>query len=117
MKNCVPSLVVVVLTNQPRLCYNALNFGCGISDWHNMIGVAIRGAAAKVETQSTKYRSYKNFDQGAFNDDVGRIPFHAAYGLRISMISTGPMRDSCPRLSTYMHQLKNMKTKLKNHPT
>ena len=79
MKNCVPSLVDVILTNQPRLCFNALNFGCGISDWHNMIGVANRGAAAKVETQSTQYRSYKNFDQGAFNDDVGRIPFHAAY--------------------------------------
>ena len=79
IKNCVPSLVDVVLTNQPRLCFNALNFGCGISDWYNMIGVAIRGAAARVETQSTKYRSYKNFDQGAFNDDVGRIPFHAAY--------------------------------------
>ena len=27
MKNCVPSLVDVVLTNQPRLCFNALNFG------------------------------------------------------------------------------------------
>ena len=44
-----------------------------------MIGVAIRGAAARVETQSTKYRSYKKFDQGAFNDDVGQIPFHVAY--------------------------------------
>ena len=42
MKNCVPSLVDVILTNQPRLCFNALNFGCCISDWHNMIGVAIR---------------------------------------------------------------------------
>ena len=44
-----------------------------------MIGVAIRGAAARVVTQSTKYRSYKNFDQGAFNNDIGRIPFHVAY--------------------------------------
>ena len=59
--------------------FNALNFGCGISDWHNMIRVAIRGAAARVNTQSTKYRSYKNFDQGAFNDDIGQIPIHAAY--------------------------------------
>ena len=79
MKNCVPSLVDVVITNQPRLCFNALNFGCGISDWHNMIGVSIRGAAARVDTQNTKYRSYKGFDQGAFNNDIGRIPFYAAY--------------------------------------
>ena len=54
MKNCVPSLVDVVITNQPRLCFNALNFGCGISDWQNMIGVTIRGAAARVDTQNTK---------------------------------------------------------------
>ena len=79
MKNCVPSLVDVILTNQPRLCFGTLNFSCGISDWHNMIGVAIRGAATRVESQSTKYRSYKNFDQGSFNNDVGQIPFHAAY--------------------------------------
>ena len=79
MKNCVPPLVDAIITNQPCLCFKALNFGCGISDWHNMIGVAIRGAAARVDTQSTKYRSYKNFDQGAFNNDIGRIPFHAAY--------------------------------------
>ena len=79
MKNCVPSLVDVILTNQPRLCFNSLNFGCGISDWHNMVGVAIRGAAARVEEQRTKYRSFKNFDQNVFNGDVARIPSHAAY--------------------------------------
>ena len=79
MKNSVPSLVDVILTNQPRLCFNALNFGCGISDWHNMIGVAIRGTATRVETQSTKNRSYENFDQETFNNDIGQIPFHAAY--------------------------------------
>ena len=61
MKNCVPSLVDVILTNQPRLCFNSLNFGCGISDWHNVVGVAIRGAAARVEEQRTKYRSFKKF--------------------------------------------------------
>ena len=63
MKNCVPSLVDVILTNQPRLCFNSLNFGCGIIDWHNMVGAAIRGAAARVEEQRTKYRSFVNFDQ------------------------------------------------------
>ena len=79
MKNCQPSLVDVILTNQPRLCFGALNFGCGISDWHNMIGVAVRGTAVRDQKQKTKYRSFKNFDPKEFNDDVGRIPFHAAY--------------------------------------
>ena len=62
MKNCQPSLVDVILTNQPRLCFGALNFGCGISDWHNMIGVAVRGTAVRDQKQKTKYRSFKNFD-------------------------------------------------------
>ena len=33
-------------------------------------------------------------DEKEFNDDVGRIPFHAAYAFNVSMISmasTGPM--------------------------
>ena len=43
MKNCNPSLVDVILTNKPRFCFNAVNFGCGISDWHNLIGVVVKG--------------------------------------------------------------------------
>ena len=79
MKNCVPSLVDVILTNQPRFCFNAVNFSCGVSDWHNMIGVAVRDTAAKSEKRRTKYRGFKNFDQQAFNADVSQIPFHVAY--------------------------------------
>ena len=70
MKNCVPSLVDVVLTNQRRLCFNALSFGCGINDWYNMFGVAIRGAAVRVETQSAKYISYKNFEGGGWSGEL-----------------------------------------------
>ena len=29
--------------------------------------------------QKTKYRSFKNFDQNEFYEDVGQVPFHAAY--------------------------------------
>ena len=78
-KNCIPSLVDVIFTNQPRFCFNSRNFGFGIRDCHSIIGVAVRGAPVRMEEQSTKYRGFKNFDQNAFNDDVGQIPFHAAY--------------------------------------
>ena len=44
-----------------------------------MIGVAVRGAAVREQKQKTKYRSFKNFDQNEFNEDVGQVPFHAAY--------------------------------------
>ena len=76
MKNCQPSLVDVILTN---LCFGALNFGCGISDWHKMIGVAVRGAEVREQKQKTKYRSFKNYDPNEFNEDVSQVPFHAAY--------------------------------------
>ena len=46
MKHCVLSLVDVILTNQPQYCFNANNFGCGISDWHNMIGIVVKDASA-----------------------------------------------------------------------
>ena len=49
MKNSTPSLVDVLLTNKPRYCCNAINFGCGVSDWYNLIGVMIKGTAARVE--------------------------------------------------------------------
>ena len=79
MKNCNPSLVDVILTNKPRFFFNAVNFGCDISDWHNLIGVVVKGATARVEKRRINYRSYKKFEEKEFNDDVGRIPFHAAY--------------------------------------
>ena len=79
MKNCNPSLVDIILTNKPRFCFNAVNFACGISDWHNLIGVVVKGATARVEKRRINYRSYKNFEEKEFSDDVGLIPFHAAY--------------------------------------
>ena len=79
IKNCIPSLVDVILTNKHRFCFNAISFGCGISDWHKLIGMVVKGATARVEKWRIKYRSYKTFDEKAFSDDVGRIPFHAAY--------------------------------------
>ena len=79
MKNCNPSLVDVILTNQPQYCFNAINFGCGISDWHNMIGVVVKGATVRNEKIKSKYRSFKHFDAAQFERDVGEIPFHAAY--------------------------------------
>ena len=77
MKNCTPSLVDAFLTNKPNFCFNNLNFGCGVSDGHNLIGVEVKGATARVEKKRTKNRSYKNFDKAGFAEDVGRIPFQA----------------------------------------
>ena len=78
MKNCSPSLVDVILTNKSHYCFNPIKFGCGISEWHNMIGVLVKGSAPKVEKQKINYRSYKKIDEKCFNDGIGQVPFHAA---------------------------------------
>ena len=86
MKNSTSSLVDVILTNKSQFCFNAFNFGCGISDWHNMTGVVVKGSTARTEKPRTNYHSYKNFDQEQFNEGVGGIPFHAAYVFNIDDI-------------------------------
>ena len=79
MKNSKSSLVDVLLTNKHQYCCNALNFGCGVSDWHNLVGVMIKGTSARVEKRRVQYRSFKSFDEKQFCSDVGQIPFDAAY--------------------------------------
>ena len=76
MESCQLSLVGVILTNQPGLYFGALNFGCGINDWHNVIGVAVRGTTVRDQEQKTKYRILKTFDQKEFNENVDWAPFH-----------------------------------------
>ena len=69
----------VIVTNKPQYCCNALNFDCGVSDWHNLVGVMIKGTSARVEKRRVQYQSFKGFDEKQFSSDVGQIPFDAAY--------------------------------------
>ena len=39
----------------------------------------IKGTAARVEKRRVQYRSFNGFDEKRFNEDVGQIPFDAAY--------------------------------------
>lgn len=79
MKNSATSLVDVILALKSWLCFNAYNLGCEISDWHNMIDVVVKGSTAKAEKRRANYRSFKNFDQVRFNEDIGKIRFQWAY--------------------------------------
>ena len=55
------------------------NAASDISDWHNLVSVVIKGAAPPPAKRKIKCRTYNNFDEEAFNDAVGVIPFHVAY--------------------------------------
>ena len=59
MKNCIPSLVDVVLTNQKNKCFNIQNCPTGISDCHNIISVTIKGDVPVQKRQIITYKSYK----------------------------------------------------------
>ena len=90
MKHCTPTLVDVFLTNKPNFCFNVLNFGCCVSDWHNLVGVVVKGATARVEKKRTKYRSYEKFDeQGSVRMSVGyHFRLHKVIRLQRSGIDT-----------------------------
>ena len=74
-----PSLVDVLLTNQPQYLFNSFNFDCGLSDCHNMIGILVKGKAPFVPNEKVQYRSFKDFNEADFNADVQNIPFHISY--------------------------------------
>ena len=49
IKDCKPSLLDVILTNSKSLCMKIVNFGTGISDWHNMINTVINNQFPKMK--------------------------------------------------------------------
>ena len=55
------------------------NVACGISDWNNFIFVFGKGTAPPPAKRKIKSRTEHIFDDEAFNDLVGVIPFHVAY--------------------------------------
>jgi hypothetical protein len=66
-KDCVPSLVDVVLTNKKSSCFNTLNLRTGVSDCHNLISTTAQ------QRSKITYRSYRTFDIDKFNNDIDQI--------------------------------------------
>jgi hypothetical protein len=63
-------LIDVILTNRSTLCQNIQNFNCGLSDVHNIISVQIKGTIPRINKKFVEYRSFKNFDQEFFLNDL-----------------------------------------------
>ena len=70
-KDVLPTLMDVILTNTPNKCQNATNFNCGLSDYHNLISVQLKGEIPKlkkimlhteVSKNLTMRNSYKNYN-------------------------------------------------------
>jgi len=69
-----PSLIDVILTPSARRLGNVINFDCGLSDHHNFIATCSRVQVAKPKKGPVTYRSYRHFNEEAFNDDMNCLP-------------------------------------------
>ena len=78
LKGPVPTLLDVVLVTKPRRFAGTLNCECIPSDFHNFIGAATKKYAPTAEHRKIIYRSYKNFNDLQFIDDVISASFHVA---------------------------------------
>ena len=78
IKNNTPTLIDVILINSKNLLCNTINFNCGLSDCHNMICTSLKEQCDPVVKKKVIFRSYKNFEEQQFNDDLSRVPTHVA---------------------------------------
>ena len=74
-KGDTPSSIDVLLSTEPKRCKNSLNSSCSISDFHNLTCVATKLHKPHIEPKTIYYRSYRNFDDNIFLNDVQKIPF------------------------------------------
>ena len=73
-----PTLLDVILVNNPRKYSGVFNVPCELSDVHNIIGAATRRFAPLLKPHTVYYRSYKNFNDEYFLNDISMSPFHVA---------------------------------------
>ena len=73
-----PNLLDVILVSNPKRYAGTVNCDCPVSDVHNFIGVATKRHTPLYHPRKIYYRSYKNFDDEKFADDIASAPFHVA---------------------------------------
>ena len=74
-KDALPSLNDIILTNKPNYCMNTNNYNCGISYVHNIISIQIKGNMPSNKKELICFRSFKNFDDEKFTEDLNQIDF------------------------------------------
>ena len=72
-----PSLIDVILATQHKRFHKYIAFDTGLSDYHKMICICTKIHAPKRVPRKIKYRSFKNFSNAKYCEEVSKIPFHA----------------------------------------
>ena len=70
-----PSSIDVLLSTEPMRFKTPLNSTCSLSDFHNLTCVATKLHKPHIAPKTIYYRSYRNFDDDIFLNDVQNIPF------------------------------------------
>ena len=77
-KGPVSTLIDIILVSNPKRYIDTLNANSGLSDHHNIIGVATRRFALSLKPRRIYYRSYKHFCEEKYLHDINCAPFHVA---------------------------------------
>jgi hypothetical protein len=78
-KGETPTLLDVILTSNAFSITDSLNENIGISDFHHIIGCAFKAHAPIKTVKRITYRSFKNFNENDFMQDLSNVPFHACF--------------------------------------
>ena len=75
-----PSSIDVILTNRKRSFHNSTAIETGLSDHHKMIITVLNGNLNKKDPIILNYRSYKNFDEDSFREQLANDLLIFDYG-------------------------------------
>ena len=77
-KSKTPTLIDVILTNCPRRVAATININTGASDFHHLVGFTTKLHVPRNNAGKITYRTYKNFKEDDFRQDLASAPFHVA---------------------------------------
>ena len=73
-----PTLIDIIITSRPKSIVKTMNIPLGISDFHNFIGGSIKIPRPNDERKLITYRSFKHFNDKAYQDELEIAPFHVS---------------------------------------
>ena len=73
-----PTLLDPIITNNSKRLAGYLNACIGVSDFHNIVCAATKLKRPSFTPQLITYRSYKNFDESKYVQELSSAPFHVA---------------------------------------
>ena len=73
-KNLKDTLLDVLITNKPNRFQKTIVCETDWSDWHMLLGITIRSNFIKPPPKAVKYRTYKNFNETVFLNELDQKP-------------------------------------------